>query len=351
MLESELLQQLSTAVILFDKAGRFAYLNQAAEKAFSTSAKNLLYKRYNYFIDTQNLPIRELLGSLKDNRQFLQNDLVIKLKNHLSITINLSARWITIDQDYLMFEWQNLGNITRYQHELHIQQQNRFSNLLLQKLAHEIKNPLSGMRGAAQLLALEIGKPLQAYTEIIQHEVDRLSQLVDRMLFAHKKASKMSINIHEITEQVFRFCLLNLQSNITLTKDYDPSLPELFIAPESIYQALLNLLQNAIEACMDSSNAVITLKTRAISRHTIGTTQYPLVIKVDVTDNGPGIEESLQSNIFLPLISGKNSSGLGLGIAQSLIQQNQGIIEFSSEPGNTIFSIYLPLINEQDTLQ
>lgn len=342
-----LLDQLSTAVMLFDVHGRFAYLNQTAESALMTTAKVLLGQRYSYFIASDGLPLRELLKTLKENGSFAQDDLRLELLNGRNIIANFSGHWIHLDKPYLAVEWQDRQSIKRYQHELGILQQNQINNKLLAQLAHEVKNPLSGIAGAAQLLAQELPEEQQEFTDIIQHEIERLSKLVDRMLLGGKKASKVQINIHEITEQVYDFCSISLPAGVQLKKDYDPSLPELNIAPESVYQALLNVVQNAIEACTGQEQSNITIKTRAIPRHSIGIKQYPLTIRIDVIDNGPGIDPSLQPNVFMPLISGKQSSGLGLGIAQSLIQQQEGIIEFVSDSAGTIFSIYLPVIKSQ----
>lgn len=343
-----LLDQLSTAVMLFDTHGRFTYLNQTAESALMTTSKVLLGQRYSYFIASDSLPLRELLKTLKDNGSFAQDDLRLELLNGRNIIANFTGHWIHLDKPHLMVEWQDRQSIKRYQNELGILQQNQTNNKLLAQLAHEVKNPLSGIAGAAQLLAQELPLEQQEFTAIIQHEIGRLSKLVDRMLLGGKKASKVSLNIHEITEQVYDFCNINLPGNIKLIRDYDPSLPELNIAPESVYQALLNVVQNAVDACVEQKQATITIKTRAIPRHSIGIKQYPLIIRIDVIDNGPGIEPALQPNVFVPLISGKHSSGLGLGIAQSLIQQQEGIIEFISDPSSTIFSIYLPVIKAQE---
>lgn len=342
-----LLDQLSTAVMLFDTHGRFAYLNQTAESALRTTAKVLLGQRYGYFIASDSLPLRELLKTLKENGSFAQDDLRLELLNGRNIIANFTGHWIHLDKPYLMVEWQDRQSIKRYQHELGILQQNQINNQLLAQLAHEVKNPLSGIAGAAQLLAQELPAEQQEFTDIIQHEIERLAKLVDRMLLGGKKASKVLINIHEISEQVYDLCSISLPANIRLLKDYDPSLPELNIAPESVYQALLNVVQNAIDACSSQQQATVILKTRAIPRHSIGINQYPLTIRIDVIDNGPGIDPALQPNVFVPLISGKQSSGLGLGIAQSLIQQQEGIIEFVSDSANTVFSIYLPVINKQ----
>lgn len=351
-----LLDNLSTAIIVFDDHGRFKYLNQAAERAFSTSSKVLVGKRYSYFIASDSLPLASILEALRQNGNFVQDNISLELLNGQQLTIDLSGRWLMTEEQHLMVEWQAPQNFTRREHAQGLSAQSRVSDRLLQKLAHEIKNPLSGIRGAAQLLAQESSQaennlPFHEFTNIIEEETKRLTQLVDRMLLSTHKATKVIMNIHESTEKVFELCSIKLPKNITFERDYDPSLPEFYCAPDSVYQAILNLTQNSLEACLNQTEAVITIRTRAIPRHTIGQTQYPLTVCVEVEDNGPGIPVELQPNIFFPLISGKNSSGLGLGIAQSLAQQQQGLIEFSSNSTQTLFKLYLPIITPHPTSQ
>ncbi|NVK21657.1 MAG: PAS domain-containing protein [Kangiellaceae bacterium] len=349
-IQQQLLDQLSTAVVLLDQAGRFVYLNQAAEKAFLTTNKTLIGQRYSYFIEEDALPLRQLLSELKANGHFKQDKVIFSLKNGITLSANIQAQWVELEQRYLMIEWQDRAHQQKQQQDIDIQQQNQVSNRLLQQLAHEIKNPLSGVRGAAQLLAMEVSASQQEYTQLIEHEVNRLNQLVDRMLLRSETASKVPTNIHEITEQVYKFCQLKLPHQVELVRDYDPSLPELMIAPDSVYQALLNLVQNAIDACSEQPQARITLRTRSLVRYSIGEKQYPLCLLVEVLDDGPGVPTELQDSIFLPLISGKRSTGLGLGIAQHLIQQQDGLIEFSSKPNHTSFKILLPVFsNTQPT--
>ena len=346
-----LLDSLSTAIIAFDAHGRFSYLNQAAEKAFSTSSKVLVGKRYSYFIASDSLPLTAILEGLRQNGQFVLDNIHLELMNEKQLTVDLTGHWYQADEPYLIVEWQDHSHSPSRALGQGLSKQNRVSERLLQKLAHEIKNPLSGLRGAAQLLAQEAnattGSAIKEFTDIIEHETSRLTQLVDRMLLSSHKASRILMNIHEVTERVIELCSIKLARNITLIKDYDPSLPDFYCAPDSVYQAILNITQNAIEACETQCDATVTLRTRALQRYTINGKQYPLTVCVQVENNGPVIPTELAPNIFFPLISGKNSSGLGLGIAQSLIQQQQGLIEFQSTESKTTFSIYLPVINDE----
>lgn len=357
-----LLEKLATAIVIFDQQGRFRYINQSAEKELSVSKSQLLGEHYSFFIANDSLPIKSLVTRLASHDLNIQDSFKLKLNNQVSFTADFLIQKISLpsihpvtsssnsDNYQILIEWQNRELITKQNTELQLQQQNEANNLLLQKLAHEIKNPLSGIRGAAQLLALEIPSQQHEFTDIIQTEIDRLTLLVDRMLLPAKKSTRVLINIHQLIDPIIQLCQLDNKANIQLIKDYDPSLPELLLSPELIYQALLNLLQNALEACQEQSESegVVIIKTRAVLQKTIAQKQYPLAIRVDIIDNGAGIPPAIESNIFLPLISGKNSTGLGLGIAQSLVQQHNGLVEYSREKAKTVFSIYLPVLSASD---
>lgn len=349
-----LLDNLSTAIIVFDSQGRFTYVNQAAERAFSTSSKILVGKRYSYFIASDSLPLAEILDALRQNGQFVQDNITLDLLNGKQLQVDLSGQWLMSQEPSLIVEWPAPFNFTNRGFSRRLSQQTQASERLLQKLAHEIKNPLSGIRGAAQLLAQESesnnknhnrenSQSLKEFTNIIDHETSRLTQLVDRMLLSTHKATRLEVNVHEITEKVLNLCAIKLPENLSIERDYDPSLPDFLCAPDSVYQAVLNIVQNSIEACLEQPQATISIRTRVVHRHTIGQNQYPLTICVEIENDGPGIPTDLQPNIFFPLISGKNSSGLGLGIAQSLIQQQSGLIEFTSNDDKTVFTIYLPI--------
>jgi len=220
--------------------------------------------------------------------------------------------------------------------------------MLVRGLAHEIKNPLGGIRGAAQLLARQLPEEsLRDYTNVIIEEADRLRNLVDRMLGSNKLPSLAMTNIHEVLERVCSLVEAESQGCITLARDYDPSLPDVLIDREQMIQAVLNIVRNAMQA-ISSQNELrlgrITLRSRALRQFTIGHVRHRLVARVEIIDNGPGIPAELQDTLFYPMVSGRpDGTGLGLAITQNIISQHQGLIECESHAGHTAFSIYLPL--------
>lgn len=214
---------------------------------------------------------------------------------------------------------------------------------ILRGLAHEIKNPLGGLRGAAQLLEREIADPeLADYTGVIIREADRLQNLVDGMLGPRQPPQMERQNIHEALEHVRRLIEADLPDGISMIRDYDPSIPELEIDREQLIQVFFNLLGNATHAV--AGGGTVTLRTRTQRLFTIGGVQHRLVLRVDVIDDGPGIDEDLLPRIFLPMVTSRaDGSGMGLPIAQYLVHLHDGLIECESRPGETVFSVYLPL--------
>jgi two-component system nitrogen regulation sensor histidine kinase GlnL len=210
-------------------------------------------------------------------------------------------------------------------------------------LAHEVKNPLGGIRGAAQLLEQELESPeLREYTGIVIREADRLRKLVDRMLGPNTLPRRRRCNVHEILEQVRALIAAEGRAKIVLARDYDPSIPPLWADPDQLLQAFLNIVQNAVEAL--DEGGVITVRTRVQRQCSIGPRRNKLVACVDVVDNGPGISQELMQRIFLPMITTRSKgTGLGLSIAQNLVNQHQGLIECSSRPGETVFTTLLPV--------
>jgi two-component system nitrogen regulation sensor histidine kinase GlnL len=214
---------------------------------------------------------------------------------------------------------------------------------LLRNLAHEIKNPLGGIRGAAQLLERELPREsLREYTQVIIKESDRLQSLMERLLTPHRMPRFGAVNIHEVLERVRSLILAETPVGIALTRDYDLSLPELRADAEQLIQSVLNVARNAVQA-MHGEGRII-LRTRVARQLTLDGQRHRLAVRCDIIDNGPGIPDDIREQIFYPLVSGREGgSGLGLAVAQSLIAQNHGAIECASQPGNTVFSIFLPL--------
>ncbi|MDO8376274.1 MAG: nitrogen regulation protein NR(II), partial [Aquabacterium sp.] len=220
---------------------------------------------------------------------------------------------------------------------------------LVRNLAHEIKNPLGGIRGAAQLLAMEVtSKELTEYTQVIIHEADRLQALVDRLLAPHRKPHVVSdVNIHEVCERVRSLILAEFPRGLAVQRDYDISIPDFRGDREQLIQAVLNIAHNAAQALQHriaDGDAVLILRTRVSRQVTIGKQRFRLALELHIEDNGPGVPEDIRDRIFYPLVSGRDGgSGLGLTLAQTFVQQHQGMIECDSEPGRTIFRIVIPL--------
>lgn len=217
------------------------------------------------------------------------------------------------------------------------------SRLMIRQLVHEVKNPLGGLRGAAQLLERELAEAsLREYTGVIIREADRLTALVDSMAGPSRPPHKQPVNIHELCEHVHHLLRAEAPASVAVERDYDPSLPEASLDRHQIIQALLNVARNALQALGDAGR--IVLRTRALSNVGIGSARHRLVASVQVEDSGPGVPPQLRSSIFYPLVTGRvNGSGLGLAVAQDLVSRHGGLIEFESEPGRTVFTLLLPL--------
>lgn len=349
-MHKRILDHLNAAILLFDKDLLLTYINPAGEILFADSAKHLLGNPAHKLFKTVNTPLfSEIWQRLHQNEPLVDRELMLERMNQ-SITVNLSATPLLENGELaeILIELQQVDRHLRITKEEQLLAQQNTSRMLVRGLAHEIKNPLGGLRGAAQLLDLELHDPeLKEYTQIIIAESDRLQDLMDKMLGPNKPAHKSPINVHEVLERVRQLVAVETGNNISLIPDYDPSIPDLFADKNQLIQALLNIVRNAIQAIQTSGT--ITLKTR-IQRHmTIGRKRYKLAVKIDIADNGPGIKPELMGQIFYPMITGRaEGTGLGLSIAQSLINQHCGLIECESEPGNTVFSVYLPLIDGHD---
>ncbi len=217
------------------------------------------------------------------------------------------------------------------------------SRRIIRQLAHEIRNPLGGLRGAAQLLDRELDNPeLQEYTQVIMGEADRLVALTDSLLGPTRQSCMGPVNIHEVTERVLLLLAGEVQAGVELLRDYDPSLPMIKGDQDQLLQAVLNVARNAVQALQGTGQVII--RTRALAGFVIGSERHRLVVTIDIEDNGPGIQPELADSIFYPLVSGRHGgTGLGLPLAQDLISRHRGLIEFESEPGRTVFMLRIPL--------
>jgi len=238
---------------------------------------------------------------------------------------------------------------TRQDREERLIDQAQANKELIRNLAHEIKNPLGGIRGAAQLLEMELdSKDLREYTQVIIHEADRLQTLVDRLLAPHRRPHVVGdVNMHEVCERVRSLILAEFPKGLKVVRDYDISIPEFRGDREQLIQAVLNIAHNAAQALTErraEGDAEIVLRTRIARQVTFGKQRYRLALELHVIDNGPGVPDSIKDRIFFPLISGREGgSGLGLTLAQTFVQQHHGLIECESMPGRTDFKILIPL--------
>lgn len=343
-----ILEHQSTAVILLDSKLCVTYMNPSAEFLLAVSHDR-----------SQGDPLLSLLRGDED----FQRELESALANEQSFTrritqlkaLQASTREITVDytvtpmadcgQGGLLLELQPLDRLLRINRDAAQLTLQRTTRHLVRGLAHEIKNPLGGIRGAAQLLARELDRAqLSEYTDIIIEEADRLRGLVDRMLGPNQLPHYRSGNIHRILERVRQLITAEHPGRLQIERDYDPSIPDLTCDPDQLLQAFLNVARNAAQALEDTENAVITFRSRTMRQFTIGDERHRLVVRVDILDNGPGIAPDMIERLFYPMISGRaDGTGLGLSITQSIIAQHGGLIECESEPGSTRFTILLPL--------
>ncbi len=340
-----ILDHLATAILLFDQNLILTYINTAGEIMLTDSARHLVGHDARHLFKTANPTLLANLHQCLTMAEPLVDHSTILNRMGQSVTINLSATpLLYVDQvQEILVELQQIDNHLRISKDEQLLTQQNTARLLIRGLAHEIKNPLGGLRGAAQLLDLELDAPeLKEYTQIIIAESDRLQGLMDKMLGPNKLPNKKSLNIHEVLERVRNVVQAESIGNLSIQCDYDPSIPDINADKDQLIQALLNITRNAVQATDGKGHIII--KTR-IHRHiTIGRKRYKLVVKCDIIDDGPGIDPEMMKQIFYPMVTGRaDGTGLGLSIAQALINQHDGLIECSSESEHTVFSIFLPL--------
>lgn len=343
---NQILDSLITAVIVVDSHLTVLHVNAAAEILLCISSEQMHGKTIEHCFTELGGLTTAMNDALQENKQYTKRKESWLLHDHTEITVDYSVS-PNIDTQQVILEVQPLDRLLRISKEEAWLSSQETSKNLVRNLAHEVKNPLGGIRGAAQLLSKELnGGDLEEYTRVIIEETDRLRNLVDRLLGPRSPAKQNKINIHEILEHISSVIRFESQGSVAIVRDYDPSIPELIGDKEQLIQATLNIVRNAYQVLTESkvNNAQITVKTRVQRRFTLGRKHYPLVAQVSVIDNGPGIPSTLIEDIFFPMITGRASgSGLGLAISQNIIGQHRGLIECTSEPGDTRFDIYLPL--------
>lgn len=342
----KILANLTEAILVFDESLLLTYINTSGEILLADSEKHLLgIKADKLFKLSDPAILNNLEQCLQNGEPLIDRELNL-IHFEKAMTVNFSATPLLENNQItgVLLELQHVDRQIRISKEEQLLNQQNTSKMLVKGFAHEVKNPLGGIRGAAQLLAFELQDPdLQEYTQIIIEESDRLKSLINKMLGPNKPATKEIINVHEVLERVRQ--LISAEVNgIEIKTDYDPSIPEINADKNQLIQATLNIAQNAVQAL--KNKGIIRFKSRVQRHTTIGGKRYKLCTKIQIIDNGPGIKKELMNQIFYPMITGRaDGTGLGLPIAQSLINQHDGLIECQSNPGKTVFTIYLPLEN------
>jgi two-component system nitrogen regulation sensor histidine kinase GlnL len=324
------------------------FANAAAEDVLSIGQRALEQSRLqDLFIDPQEV-VRALAGAQGGAFSALRYDAQLLRTGNDPIPVHVIVA-PTDAPDEVLIELLPLEQQSRQEREERLIDQAQANKELIRNLAHEIKNPLGGIRGAAQLLQMEIeSRDLTEYTQVIVREADRLQTLVDRLLAPHRRPHVVGpVNIHEVCERVRSLIVAEFPRGLQVIRDYDISLPEFQGDKEQLIQAVLNIVHNAAQALSERiarEDATIRLETRAVRQVTIAKQRHRLALELHVVDNGPGIPEEIKDRLFSPLVSGRDGgSGLGLNLAQTFVQQHKGLIECDSEPGHTDFKIMIPL--------
>lgn len=342
------LELLSSAVVLASADLSVRYANPAAENLFAVSSKHLYAKPLSLLLgDTPSLAAA-FDAALRDSWSYTGQNITVHRAGAEPLHLDCTVSPIAVGDIRLILEFRPIDQQLKVAREEQLLQQQQANRELIRNLAHEIKNPLGGIRGSAQLLERELSNPqLREYTQVIIDEADRLQDLMNRLLTSHRMMQPGPVNMHEILERVLR--LIHAEyGNVKVLRDYDTSLPDLTGDREQLIQAILNIARNAAQA-MDGEGEII-FRTRAVRQVTLAKRRYRLALELQVIDNGPGIPDEIRDKIFYPLVSGREGgSGLGLTLAQSFVQQHHGTIEVNSWPGHTCFNIRLPLGRDTHT--
>ncbi|HEX5805042.1 MAG TPA: nitrogen regulation protein NR(II) [Macromonas sp.] len=342
------LDMLATLVAVVNIKGGILFANAALEDAVGLSRRALVGVPLSDWFTSPELLQNALSGAGGNEYAVIRYDAHLKRLNHDPLPVHLVLAQTDIPGE-LVVELLPLEQQARQEREERLIDQAQANKELIRNLAHEIKNPLGGIRGAAQLLQMELeSRELTEYTQVIIHEADRLQSLVDRLLAPHRRAQVVGdVNIHEVCERVRALILAEFPRGLRVVRDYDTSIPEFRGDREQLIQAVLNIAHNAAHALKDriaAGDAEILFRTRVLRQVTFGKQRYRLALELHVIDNGPGVPEEIKDRIFYPLVSGKDGgSGLGLTLAQTFVQQHHGLIECDSEPGRTDFKLLIPL--------
>ncbi|WCM95390.1 nitrogen regulation protein NR(II) [Acidovorax sp. NCPPB 2350] len=343
------LDLVSTLVAVLHPDGSVLFANASLENMLGLSRRTLEATDFSTFFTDPALLQTALAGARGQDFAALRFEAGLRRgaqQEQVPVHVNVSVAEHTGE---MLVEMWPLEAQARQDREERLREQAQANKELIRNLAHEIKNPLGGIRGAAQLLEMELDNPeLTEYTQVIIHEADRLQSLVDRLLAPHRHPHLVGdVNIHEVCERVRSLVLVEYPHGLRVQRDYDTSIPEFRGDRAQLIQAVLNIVQNAAQVLTEriaAGDAVITLRTRVARQVTFGRQRYRLALELHVIDNGPGVPEAIKERIFYPLVTGRDGgSGLGLTLAQTFVQRHHGLIECDSVPGRTDFRILIPL--------
>lgn len=348
----QIVEGLTDTVILLDSNLRVNYINPAGEMLFEMSVRRMKGLEVNELLGQVPNLVKEIQESFDSGNPFTQREIELTLPNRRVIQIDCTVTPLSdikertnIDKRAMLIELNNLDRGIKISREENQFAQSNALRAMIRGLAHEIKNPLGGLRGAAQLLERELDNDEQKeFTNVIIGEADRLRNLVNRLLGPNTPPQQQVVNIHEVTERVVQLISVDKPEQVEITHDYDPSIPDISADRDQLIQAVLNIAVNALHAV--GEKGTIKFITRARRQVSIGQQRHKLVCEIAIIDDGKGIPEDMIETIFFPMVTGRaDGSGLGLSISQSLIQQHGGSIHCNSEPGRTVFRILLPINN------
>ncbi len=344
-----ILNNMSTAVLSLDHELKLLFMNQSAESLLGLSGKQGYGHRLRELVPGFDVVEATLFEAIQTGQPFTQRQAQLLTAADGALTVDYTVTPVAEGQwPKLLVEFHGLDRYLRIDRDAALQEHQETTRQMLRGLAHEIKNPLGGIRGSAQLLRTELDSPdLDEYTQIIIEETDRLAGLVDRLLGPKAPPKFAQANIHEVLEKVRRLVEVETDNQFKIVLDYDPSIPEVKMDQEMMLQAVLNIARNAVQSMCDTPEPCLKFVTRTERQFTIASVRHRLVLRIDIIDNGPGIPETLRENLFFPMISGRpDGTGLGLSVAHSIIHRHKGIIEFDSVPGRTCFTMIIPLETE-----
>jgi two-component system nitrogen regulation sensor histidine kinase GlnL len=333
------LDLLATAVVVLDDEFSVRYANPAAENLLTTGARSLIGQAFLGFFAERSELERSLSEARVIHWDYSARNVTYVRTGRQPVPLSCTVTRIDAFGMALLAELRPISEQLRIEREARIESEQQANRELIRNLAHEIKNPLGGLRGSAQLLERELERPeLREYTQVIIKEADRLQALMDRMLTPHRAPQLEPLGMHEVLERVRS--LVRAEFGIEVVRDYDPSLPEIMGEREQLIQAVLNIARNSAQ--VGSQNVIF--RTRVLRQITLLKRRCKLALELQVIDDGPGVPEEIQERIFNPLVSGREGgSGLGLSLAQTFVHYHHGVIEFESRPGQTIFRILLPI--------